>query len=82
MFKNNDVVSKRAVKTYIMWFANTLIIYAESAKATHIFFSAKNVTGVFDFNFAKTVNEVTLNKLNKLVQCFLDPVLEYQLTLT
>ena len=68
LFKTNDVVSQRFLKIYIEWYANVLIFFAEKmwvAKATHIF-SAKNIKILY-IESAKTVNEMTLKELIKLM---------------
>ena len=63
LFKANDAISKRYVKIHIEWYTNMLKFFC-SAKATHIF-SAKKIR-IFHIESAKTVKEMTLNKLVKL----------------
>ena len=73
LFKANDIVSLWFVKIYIKWYANKLKFFAKknvssfcSAKATHIFLAKKNIRRLC-IETAKTVNEMTLNKLVKLM---------------
>ena len=63
LFKTNDVVSSRFVKIYIQWYANMLKFFAE--KNVSSFCTAKNIRKLY-IESAKTVNEMTLNKLVKL----------------